>query len=80
MIEHNSNFWNKRFVIDTILSYFFLSLSLQPGKSAPVYKVLSVDYSSALEMLNKEYENMIFDDLDLKKDLKVSFHPLLAVY
>ncbi|CAH3021606.1 unnamed protein product, partial [Porites evermanni] len=40
------------------------------GKSAPVYKVLSVDYSSALEMLNKEYENMIFDDLDLKKDLK----------
>ena len=31
-------------------------------------------------MLNKEYENMIFDDLDLKKDLKVSFHLLLAVY
>jgi len=40
------------------------------GRSAPIYKVLSVDYSSALEMLNKEYEKMTFDDLDLKNDLK----------
>ena len=31
-------------------------------------------------MLNKEYENMMFDDLDLKKDLQVRFHLLLAVY
>ena len=28
MIENNSDFWNKQFVIVTILSYFFLSLSL----------------------------------------------------
>jgi len=40
------------------------------GRNAPIYKVLSIDYSSALEMLNKEYEKMSFDDLDLLNDLK----------
>lgn len=43
------------------------------GRSAPIYKVLSIDYSSALEMLNKEYQKMSFDDLDLLDDLKVCF-------
>lgn len=40
------------------------------GRSGPIYKVLSVDYSSALEIVNKEYERMTFDDLDLLEDLK----------
>lgn len=40
------------------------------GRSAPIYKVLSIDYSSALEMLNKEYEKMSFEDLNLLTDLK----------
>ena len=55
---------------DFIFNYLF---ALFTGRSAPIYKVLSIDYSSALEMLNKEYEKMTFDDLDLKNDLKVSF-------
>ena len=42
------------------------------GRSAPIYKVLSIDYSSALEIVNKEYQLMTFDDLDLLEDLKVS--------
>ena len=49
------------------LSFFLLLI----GRSAPIYKVLSIDYSSALEMLNKVYEKMCFDDLDFRNDLKV---------
>lgn len=40
------------------------------GRSAPIYKVLSIDYSSALELVNKEYQRMSFQDLDLLEDLK----------
>ena len=47
--------------------FFFIT-----GRSAPIYKVLSIDYSSALELVNKEYERMSFADLDLLEDLKVS--------
>lgn len=50
---------------------FLFSVSCVTGRSAPIYKVLSIDYSSALEMLNKEYQEMSFDDLDLLEDLKV---------
>ena len=41
------------------------------GRSAPIYKVLSIDYSNALELVNKEYQRMTFYDLDLLEDLKV---------
>jgi len=40
------------------------------GRSAPIYKVLNIDYSSALELVNKEYQRMSFQDLDLLEDLK----------
>ena len=53
---------------------FRIYLSLT-GRSAPIYKVLSIDYSSALELVNKEYQRMSFQDLDLLEDLKVSLIP-----
>lgn len=52
-----------------LLSWSFLLCLI--GRSAPIYKVLSIDYSSALEMLNKVYDKMSFDDLDFINDLKV---------
>lgn len=35
-----------------------------------LYKLLSMDYSTSLEIINKNYKEMTFDDLDLEADLK----------
>ncbi|KAK3738682.1 hypothetical protein QZH41_020329, partial [Actinostola sp. cb2023] len=40
------------------------------GPKAPIYKALSLDFQSALTLVNKEYANMTYEDIDLIKELK----------
>ncbi|XP_031573741.1 allene oxide synthase-lipoxygenase protein-like [Actinia tenebrosa] len=40
------------------------------GPKAPIYKALSIDYKTAVKMLNEQYNKMDFDDIDLLKDLQ----------
>ncbi|XP_020901452.1 allene oxide synthase-lipoxygenase protein [Exaiptasia diaphana] len=40
------------------------------GPKAPIYKALSLDFLSSRNLVNKEYVNMTFEDIDLIKELK----------
>lgn len=40
------------------------------GQKGPLFSLLSIDYSTSVEIINKHYKKMTFNDLDLENDLK----------
>ena len=42
------------------------------GPKGPLYNMLSVDYSTSVEIINKNFKTLTMDNVDLASDMKVN--------